>query len=206
MKKRNFLFSIVILFLIISCSPLPTPPKTKEINTYLLEWEATKLPDENKKQPSSPALLVTPMRSAPGYETSAIIYEEKPYQLNHFAYHRWAETPSSMLSGLIITALGKVNAFKSVSSSSSQAHADLLLETKLLCLKQVFKENRSEVKFKVRATLIDLETGDVIGEKIFALSEPAAPDPYSGVEAANRAVERFLNDLIDFTEKTSNTL
>jgi cholesterol transport system auxiliary component len=51
----------------------------------------------------------------------------------------------------------------------------------------------------LRAQLVDLDTQRVLGSQLFEISEAApSEDAYGGVQAANRAVARLLEELVAF--------
>jgi cholesterol transport system auxiliary component len=158
-------------------------------------------------------LIVNPPRAAPGYDSTRLLYQRQPSQLAHFAHNEWVDTPAHMLAPLLVAALQRGGPWQAVVAAPSVASGDLRLETMLLRLHQDFSQARgnghdnspdsapSQVRFTLRATLVDSASHRVLAWREFDTTEPApGNDPDSGVAAANRAVQRVLVDLAGFCE------
>jgi len=78
--------------------------------------------------------------------------------------------------------------------------ADLRLDTELVRLQHEFTDKPSRVRLTVRAQLVDLKKQRVIALREIEEVEPAAADnAYAGVAAANRALQRALVRLVEFS-------
>jgi hypothetical protein len=72
------------------------------------------------------------------------------------------------------------------------AAGDLRLDTEILRLQQDFTSQPSRVRFTLRAYVVDNTTRRVLASRVFDESVAAATDdPYGGILAANRAVQRI---------------
>lgn len=164
--------------------------------TYLLEWE-----NETAVSASAPpgrclTLLVTLPRSTPGYATSRIAYVREPHRLEYFAEHQWADTPARMLEPIVVQALLAAGYFRNVIAGRTPVEPDLRLDSEVLALRQIFENRGSRIEFRFRVEVFDLTQPEVLGERVFAITEPSeAPSPSAGVAAANRAVARLMNAL-----------
>ena len=175
-----------------------TGQDSSELTTYLLEWS-----DPVAEAPSVPtpcaAVLVTSPLSAPGYGTARMAYTQQDHRLDYFATTRWADTPARMLSPLLTRALQTSGLFKAAVESPAPIDAQLRLESELLKLRQVFSDKASSVELSMKFTLYDLMQGRVLASRMLSVTEPSpSRDPYGGVIAANRAVDRMLTQLANF--------
>lgn len=145
---------------------------------------------------SAPTLLVNPTRAAPGFDSQHIVYVRTAHQLEHFAHSEWVDTPARMLAPLMVAALEDTGAFRAVGSASSGIAGQIRLDTEVLRLQQEFGGGPSRVRFTLRASLADNTTRQVISSREFDASVVAeSDDPYGGVVAANRAVQRVMQQL-----------
>ncbi|NNF95957.1 MAG: hypothetical protein HKM94_03395 [Halobacteria archaeon] len=164
---------------------------------YLLQWEHT---DGDKPavqlKPSCPTLLLSSPRAAPGYAGARMAYMEEPHRIDYFAKHRWADSPARMLEPNLMHALEASGLFQAVVRAPTSARFDLRLDTEVLRLVQVFEPTESRVEVAVRISLLDTRQQRVLVSDVLEVTEPAAErTPYSGVIAANRAVDRLLEEL-----------
>jgi cholesterol transport system auxiliary component len=146
-----------------------------------------------------PILAVTTPSAAPGFDTTAIVYQRRPQQLEHFATARWVEPPAQMLAPLITNELQRRGAFAAVVPASAGTRADLRLDTELVRLQQQFDTSPSRVRLTLRALLVDVPGRRVLATGEFdRVVDAASDDPYGGVVAAQRALQLVLDDLARF--------
>lgn len=163
-------------------------------HSYLLEWQGD--PVRPAGGPGAATLLIAPMRAAPGFDTADMAYMRHAHELEYFARHRWVDAPARMLEPLLQQAAEQTGLLRSVVTAGSGARAGLRLDSRLLYLQQVCRLDPSELQLGLRVSLIEVESGRVLGERTLAVSEALeARTPYGGVAAANRAVARLLADL-----------
>ena len=149
---------------------------------------------------SAPTLVVNPPQAAAGYDSARIIYVRQPHQLQYFSQSEWVDTPARMLAPLLVTALQGSGAFKAVVSSPSAAAGELRLDTEIVQLQQDFDAaGGSTLRFSLRATLVDNTSRKVHGSRQFDASVAGGADAYSGVLAANAAVQQVLLQVAAFT-------
>ena len=72
----------------------------------------------------------------------------------------------------------------------------LRLDSELVELVQAFDASSSQLRVTIRFDLIDVAQRAILLSETISASEPAARDPYSGVVAANAAVQRVLDQLV----------
>lgn len=155
---------------------------------------------------TAPTLIISPPQAAAGFDSSRIIYVRAQHQLEYFAHSEWVDTPARMLLPLIVAAAQDSGSFRAVMPTPSAATGDLRLDSEIIRLQQNFGGRPSEVRFTLRAYLVDNLTRRVLARREFDASVAAASeDPYGGVVAANRAVQTVLEQLADFcTEVAGN--
>jgi cholesterol transport system auxiliary component len=180
-----------------ACS-LPGSDGPDKIVTYTLGLPERFEPTEQRPQTACETLLVSTPLSAPGLATSAMAYVEEPNQVQYFAENRWIDTPARMLAPLLRQALGSSGLFHAVVISPAPVNAALRLETEVLNLRQKFEGDASAVELEMRASLFDLENRALLANETLRVEEPApTADPHGGVVAANRAMAKLMDELIE---------
>lgn len=185
MKK---LCLIIFTALLTGCTALKAP-RAENTHTYLLDA----LPAASAGK-SDLVLAISMPLSRPGFDTPQMAYQKLPLELEYYATHRWADTPVRMLRPLLVQSLEP--AFRAVMQTPGSA--DLRLDTELIRLQQNFTGQPSQIRLTIRAQLIDMRRKQVIATTLFDEYEDAGNDAYSGVQAANRALERTLSQLAHF--------
>jgi len=144
-------------------------------------------------------LLVSMPRASPGFDTPQMVYLRQPHEMNYFAVNRWADAPSRMLAPLLTQTLTQTGSFRAVVQMPGVVPADLRLDTELIRLQQDFGTKPGRIQLTLRAQLIDVAGKRVIAVKLFDEAESVtSDDAYGGVIAANRAVQRVLEQVADF--------
>ena len=153
---------------------------------------------------AKPTLLVNPPRAAAGFDTRHIVYLRQPHQIEYFAYSQWVDTPAQMLAPLIARQVERSGAFDAVLLAPTAAAGEMRLDTEVVRLQQDFGTSPSQVRFTLRAVLLDSRTGRVIAVREFDASVPAPTDDApGGVAAANLAVQNVLAELAAFAAKAA---
>jgi cholesterol transport system auxiliary component len=191
---RAFLVLTSVL-LLAGCTGLSAQPVTSQ-TIYVLETQRATKPAQVKRDI---VLAVSEPQTRPGFDTPQIAYVQKPHELNYFVTSRWADTPARMLEPLLVQAMEQADSFRAVVQRPGAVPADVRLDTELIRLQHDFVTRPSRVQLTLRAQLIDVRGQRVLAVKQFDESENAASDnAYGGVTAANRAVQRMLDQLADF--------
>ncbi len=148
---------------------------------------------------SAPDLVVVVPRAAAGYDSTRMVYLQRPQELQAFAFNEWADTPAQMLAPMLVRALQDSGAFRAVLLAPSAATGRWRLETHLLRLQQDFTTRPSQVRLTLRAVLLDSSTRQVIATREFDASVPTQADnPVAGAAAAQQAAQRVLADVAAF--------
>ena len=193
--------SLTSLTLAGGCEALK-PAVSSHPNLYTLSnAPGTAIParPEARASVTAPTLIVSPPHAAAGFDSKRIIYIRRAEQLEYFAQNEWIDTPARMLAPLIVSAIESSGAFRAVVQTPSTAAGEMRLDIEILRLQHEFLSAPSQVRFTLRAYLVENKTRRVIASREFdAAVSAASEDPHGGVMAANRAVKSVLEDLSAF--------
>lgn len=149
-------------------------------------------------------LLINPPHAAAGFDSTRIIYLREPHKLDYYALSQWVDPPARMLGPLLVAAIEKTGALRAVLLMPAAGAGDLRLDTQIIRLQQEFQTHPSQVRFTLRATLVDDRTRHVLAWQEFDAIESAnSEDAYGGVLAANRAVQNVVDQLALFVAATA---
>jgi cholesterol transport system auxiliary component len=144
-------------------------------------------------------LEVSAPRAAPGYDSPAIAYVQRPFVLDYFAIHRWADTPARMVGPLLVRAAEQTGYFRAVVQAPTAATADFRLDSELSRLQQDFTTRPSRVELSLRLQLVEIRTRRVVATRVIEVTSAAATDdPGGGVAAANAAMAQALAQAAEF--------
>ncbi len=178
------------------CASLPGSGNAAPMQTYTLAWQPDGSTSAGK---GCHTLLISAVRSGPGFGGSAMVYVVKPQRLDHFANHRWTDSPARMLAPLLLRSTETSGLFRSVAAAPAPVRADLRLDSEVLALEQIFSGKQSRVRLVIRVELYDMTAQALAGSRVFTIEQPApSNDPYGGVQAANEAVDQFMGQLRAF--------
>ena len=186
---------LVYAMLLAGCGGLQAP-KVETPNLYVLDARASIRAAQIKRDL---VLAVSMPRARSGFDTPQMVYLRQPQKLEYFAVNRWANAPARMLGPLLVQALEQTASFRAVVQSPGTIPANIRLDTELIRLQHYFGTRPSKVQLTLRAQLIDVADQRVLAVKLFDEVEDAvSDDAYGGSVAANRALQRVLDQLSDF--------
>lgn len=201
--RRLLLPVLLLMSLFGGCSVLQ--PSTKEPPRF---YTLGPVPGDKQQAATRPVtpnaaaatLLVLAPRAAAGFDSQRIIYVRQDHQIEYFANNEWVDTPSRMLHGLLVEVLARSAAFSAVSPATGAAGGDIRLDTEIVRLQHEFKTRPSQVRFTLRASLVDDRSRRVLASREFdTVVQAASDDPYGGVSAASQAVQTTLQQLAMFS-------
>lgn len=150
-------------------------------------------------------LLVNPPHAMAGFDSPRIIYLRDAHKLEYFALSQWVEPPARLLGPLLVTAIERTGAFRAVVLMPGAASGELRLDTDIVRLQHEFLTRPSQLRLTLRATLVDDKSRRVLALHEFEVIEPASSDDaYGGVLAANRAVQKVVDQLAGFLATTAS--
>ncbi len=202
-RFRRTICIVVSLAAIAACS-LPGSSRNTAKQLFVLQDRDISSPVSAPIVNPCISLRVGATGSAAGLNTARMAYSAEPNQLDYFAYHEWVAPPARMIAALIETRLETSALFGLVIAGSPDIRTDLRLDSELQVLQQDFAENGSTVKFTMRVNLVDVASRTLIGFETFNYHESTEDDnAESGVAAANRMADRFLDDLVTFLRNST---
>jgi len=177
-----------------ACSLAPRAP-AEEVSLHLLDVRPAVAAMARRAQ----VLAISPLRATPGIDSTAMTYLQTAHALDHYATHRWADTPARMLDPLLTRTLEDTGSFLAVVPASSGVQADLRLDIEIVQLRQSFLTRPTRVELTLRAQLVDILGRRVLATRyVEAVQEAASDDAVGGVAAANAAVARALAQIAAF--------
>lgn len=192
MRMNLILLISVVLWFMTGCSGVKLPVA----NEYQIRAFSVK---RITATPLQRTLLVSAPEASAGYDTEAMLYIKKPFQLETFAKNAWASPPADMLFPLLVESLQKSGYFNAVTASIYTHDADYRLDTRLLTLEQNFLKKPSILQLSVKVVLTRISDNVLMGSQIISKQVPCPADtPYGGVLAANRASEQLTADIVHF--------
>ncbi|HEX7719104.1 MAG TPA: ABC-type transport auxiliary lipoprotein family protein [Woeseiaceae bacterium] len=195
----------IVLFcavmLVAGCS-LPGPRERTISQHFMLDGGRSHEPNVQVSR-TCLDLRVSSPGSAPGFGTSRMAYINAPPRLDYFAHHAWVDAPARMLETLLVTRLDRAGMFGAILSGAQDVRTELRLDSELQRLVQTFDESGSAVSLEIRVVLINNASRSLAGSRTFSYLETADDEnPLAGVAAANRAANRFVDDLLEFLGDT----
>lgn len=196
------LFAAVLLLMALGACGTLRPTTTPNTVFYALERAraaGAAQPRAGAAATTAPTLIVNPTHAAAGFDSQRIIYMREPHKLEYFAHSEWVDPPARMLAPLLVAAIENTAAFRAVVLTPSAAAGDLRLDSEIIRLQHQFGTLPSQVRFTLRAYLVDDKSRRVLAWREFDTAVPAvSEDAYGGVVAANRALQSVLEDLAAF--------
>lgn len=194
---RLTLLLLTAVFALSGCSVLG-PVKSEPSSTYVINALPNVMP---AKRVRGGILLVTMPDTAPAYNTTQMVYSNKPFQMGYFSQNQWAETPGQMLFPLIIQTLENRHYYQAVVGAPYGGRTDYTLNTNVIALQQNYTCKPAVLQLVVSAQLNRTLTNEVTAIRQFVIRVPLKErNPYAGVLAANEAAVKLLQELVEFTE------
>jgi cholesterol transport system auxiliary component len=209
-KNTGSILIFITAILLCGCSIL-APAQIPSANKYSFDSAAATTQASQKIAVTSaakiyaPAIVVSVPRAAAGFDSQHMVYLRQAHKLEYFQQSEWIETPAAMLAPLVSSALERSGRFSAVVQSPTSAMAQLRLDLEIVRLQQEFFRMPSQVRFTLRAHLLDTANRKVIAWHEFDTSvRSSSEDPYGGVLAANTAVRIVMEELARFCVQTAD--
>lgn len=188
--------SVAMLMLgLCGCALMPGGGNKTPDRSFLLAPAAAPAPADGVR---CGTLQIAGGSGASGFRSRRMAYMRSDYQIEYFAYARWADAPARLLSEQARRYLDASGAFEAVLAAPTAAPTDRSLELSDVVLVQRFSGETSTVELALDARLYGADRAQVLRAERFEFRERAGADPVSGVAAANRAAEQLLPKLLAF--------
>lgn len=147
-------------------------------------------------KPGAGILVVNVPVAQPGFDTPRMAYRQRPYEVSYYATHQWADPPARMLTPLLVQALEQTGYWRAIVPMPTSVRGNHRVDIDQLALVQNFLQKPSQVRVALRIQIIKLPEYLVLGTRLFEVAEEASTDDaYGGAVAANRAVERLVQEV-----------
>ncbi len=195
-KNNRFVWALLCLATLVGCS-LPQD-RSEPPQSYLLDGGNFSPPTARRS--NGKTLLVTVPKAAPGFDSNRIAYTKEPLKLDYYSNNIWSDTPAKMLLPVLVRAFEGTGAFKAVVSPPAPTMADLRVDVDVMRLQQEFVASQpSRVRLMTRIKVLNMKSGHVLATQVFEAIEPTpTEDAYGAAQAANRALQKLLNDMVPF--------
>lgn len=140
--------------------------------------------------------------AAPGFRTSRMAYSTSTYEIDYFAYARWADSVARLLRRPLQRGFDAHNGFSDVLTAPTLAPTRFRVELSDVSVIQRFETRESErstVELGANLRVFSLNPNRVLATKNYMLTENAQGTPASGVAAANTLVARLVMEVVTFT-------
>lgn len=176
---------------------LSLPRDERPIHTFILSLDRSAggaaIPEV---KPGGGVLVVNVPVAQPGFDTQRMAYTQRPYEVNYYATHQWADPPARMLTPLLVQALEQTGHWRAIVPMPTSIRGDHRVDIDQLALLQDFLQKPSQVRVALRMQVIKLPEYLVLGTRVFEVVEEASnDDAYGGAVAANRAVDRLVKEV-----------
>lgn len=198
--KRIGMITVMVASLMFGACVNLKQPRNK-ISFYTLEYAE---PAFTEKRPLPFVLKLERFSVAPFYNTSQIVYREKSFEREHYAYHRWRANPADLTTYFIGRDIRSSGLFNGVLSPGSGSRSSHLIEGSV----DEFLEQDSPSGWKatlaIGITLIKQNEPDisrrVILDKVYREArECSEKNPRALAEAMSKAMksvsERIIKDI-----------
>ena len=179
----------------------------QKIEYYTLEYEPQRL--ENAA--AIPAVIrVERFAAAPPYNTTQMIYRERPFSREAYHYHRWRASPADLATYFIARDLGGSGAFEGVLPPGTTAAATHVLEGTVEEFYERDLPDRWEAVLSITVSLLRERDPDptkrLLFQKVYSFTETSREKtPQSVAEAMSGAMSRATMELItDIRRALSN--
>ena len=189
---------VVVCLALASCSLLPSfgSKADRRVQVYTLNPELS-VTSVNSGACSS--LVLGDAISAPGFRSSRMAYSTAPYEIDYFAYARWADTVARLVRRPLQRGFEAHGGFTQVMTAPALAPARFRVELTDVSLLQRFdsrKSAQSVVELAANVRVFAVNPNSVLASKVVQLQAPAGGDPASGVAVANGLVDMLINEVV----------
>ncbi len=195
LKRLSFL-----LLTMISCLSSCTSFNKVQHETryYSLEYASPRFSD---LEPLPLVIKMESFNTAPIYHTSRILYRDRSFNINSYAYHQWRAIPVNLVQYFLLRDLKASGLYKAILPYSSRSAASYVLEGSLDEFIEWDGDTGWEAVLSLSITLIKPGEKDIqkriVMQKDYRTLEPCSrKNPLSVAEAMSRAMSRVSEQII----------
>lgn len=192
----KYFFMVPIIISLVACSLGGKPAVMVE--QYALEYPP---PTMQNMSPIDAVIRLERFSVAQIFNHVKMIYRQKPYQYNDYAYHRWRANPGDMVGDSMLRDLRAAGIFKSVFSYRDLENVSLLLKGGVGEFYESDEKDGRKAILSVHITLMDTTqkelTKQIIFQKNYRYEEPVTEQTVQGLaRAMSRAAEKLSGQVI----------
>jgi cholesterol transport system auxiliary component len=197
MTRLSTLLAIASMLALVGCVTVSSGGDRRAVQTFVF---ASPTPSSATLGPGTgPVLLVSRPTAGADYGSRRMVYTQREFQLSHYAFSQWSDTPQNMLEPLLIHAMEAAQSFEAVVNVSHGVLANLRLDTEIEMIRHEFFSSPSEVRIIIRVQLVDIDERILLATETFEVLERApTDDAYGGVTAVNTGLARVLGQIVVF--------
>lgn len=208
-NKQFLLWTILATIWLSGCSIInPTPSPAIDVYTLSQLMETSTAPTR-MKDAKAMILEFSPIRSPQGLLGTGIVYRDMDYGFNSYAYSRWSDNPSKLLSSYLQQSLDQSPLISAVVQVGTRANADLVLESTLVDFSHHLQADETKTTGVVSVIfyLIDPTDKKLIASKQFTKEVIAdQSNAKQATMAINKASKLMVNDLQMWLEQAIRNL
>ncbi|KKN36360.1 hypothetical protein LCGC14_0774370 [marine sediment metagenome] len=208
-NKQFLLWTILATIWLSGCSIInPTPSPAIDVYTLSQLMETSTAPTR-MKDAKAMILELSPIRSPQGLLGTGIVYRDMDYGFNSYAYSRWSDNPSKLLSSYLQQSLDQSPLISAVVQVGTRANADLVLESTLVDFSHHLQADETKTTGVVSVIfyLIDPTDKKLIASKQFTKEVIAdQSNAKQATMAINKASKLMVNDLQMWLEQAIRNL
>lgn len=146
--------------------------------------------------PAEAAIRVDRFSVAQIFNSARIVYRERPYRFNEYAYHRWRANPGDMVGDCLLRDLRHSGLFRAVFSYRDIEDIPLVLKGGVAEFFEADEGGGRRAVLSIHLTLLDQSAreagGRVVFQKNYRCEEPVEEKTVPGfVRAMSRAAEKL---------------
>jgi ABC-type uncharacterized transport system auxiliary subunit len=181
---------------LVGCINLKQP--SYHIDYFALEYEPRPAGNLN---PLPHVLKVNRFRAAPVYNTTQMIYRDRPFKREAYTYHKWRTNPGDLVSSLLARDIQRSGLFKAVVSHESRLSVSYVLEGSVDEFLESNREGVLQAVLTVSTTLMAAGERDlnksVLFQETFHAAEPCKEKgPQALAEAMSEAMAQVSQEII----------
>ena len=169
---------------------------SRHVDIFTIKSDIAAAAKEQENVKGKYSVSVALPKSSYNISSRDIIYSKGGYDKDIYNYSKWSDTPNKMLQQKLVTVLGSMGLFASVSPSSISTYSDYRLESEILEFYHLVKKGETKGGAAVKFYLIENKSNRVVDSVVFKESTPSASDnAKEGVTAINKSVDGILKSL-----------
>jgi cholesterol transport system auxiliary component len=207
MAKNNKILILLVGLILLPAACLNLRQPRNKIEYYTLEYDS---PPAGGHQPLPCAIRVERFSVSPVYNSNRIIYRDKSFKRQAYAYYRWRANPGDLVTYFLSRDMTETGLFKAVLARDSRIPPSHLLEGTVDDFLEMDGENGWEAVLSVSIAIMDEKELDInkkiLFQKIYRASKPCRKkNPRALAQAMSMAMSEVSQKIINDSYKSMAT-